>query len=287
MRQHPVPRHVLQSLTYSLPVGLQRRLLFSYFNRRLPHFRSPARFNDKVNWRILNDRRPLLEWTCDKLYMKDHAIKAAPVGLHVPSTIWSGTDIRELFAIELPEYWVLKPNHRSGLIYFGNGQADSVELSRVTATWLDTFESSAKGEWAYSRARPMLFAEELLATPGSPPPDYKFFVFDGKVAAIQMDVDRHNCHKRRFYWPDWSPLNVRCGPYELASVIPPPSSLGQMIAIAEKLGRSFDFIRVDLYDVNGIVSFGEFTPYPCGGLDRFSPMSFDADLGREWNLPVL
>jgi TupA-like ATPgrasp len=282
-------RNSLQLLFNRLPIPmrLRRCLLFAYFNRRMPHFRKPVTFNDKVNWRILNDRRPLLEWTCDKLSMKEHVMDAALDGLHVPKTIWSGSDVCELLEIELPEYWVLKPNHRSGLIHFGYGRPDRGELSALTAGWLDTFESKDKGEWAYAKARPMLLVEELLGTPGCPPPDYKFFVFNGKTRAVQVDVDRHNAHRRRLYRRDWSPLDVRYGPYDLAPVMPPSSNLARMVAIAERLGQAFDFIRIDLYDVNNIVQFGEFTPYPCGGLDHFVPASFDLELGRAWVLPRL
>jgi TupA-like ATPgrasp len=277
---------VLQFLIYCLPMGLMRRLLFVYFNRRLPRFDRPASFNDKINWRILNDRRPLLEWTCDKLSMKDHVMEIAPAGLHVPRTIWSGPDVGELQETELPDHWVLKPNHRSGLVYFGHGRPDHSQLSVLTASWLDTFESRRKGEWAYSMARPTLLIEELLGAPGKAPPDYKFFVFNGQVAAIQVDINRHNGHRRRMYRRDWSPLDVRYGPYELAPTSAPPN-LALMLAIAEQLGRPFDFIRVDLYDVNGVIEFGELTPYPSGGLDRFVPAALDFELGNAWTLPEL
>jgi len=63
-------RGAARSMILGLPVGVERRLLFTYYNRKLPHFTRPVTFSDKVNWRILNDRRPLLEWTCDKLAMK-------------------------------------------------------------------------------------------------------------------------------------------------------------------------------------------------------------------------
>jgi hypothetical protein len=99
---------------YGMPVELRRRALFLYCNRRFPHFKKPLTFNDKVNWRILTDRRPLLEWTCDKLAMKERACGVP--GLRIPRTYWAGTDLRELAAAELPEHWVLKPNHRTGLV---------------------------------------------------------------------------------------------------------------------------------------------------------------------------
>jgi hypothetical protein len=273
-------------MVYCLPTGMERRLLFTYYNHRLPRFCKPVTFSDKVNWRIMNDRRPLLEWTCDKLAMKEHATSAGLQGLRVPRTFWSGTDISELRDVKLPAHWVLKPNHRSGKIYFGRGSADFGEVAAVTASWLDMFESSKMHEWAYSTARPMLIVEELLGPPGSPPPDYKFFVFDGKAKMIEM-VNRYDGNKQRLYLPDWSPLEVLYGPQGMAPIAPPPPNLDHMLAIAGELGRPFDFIRIDLYDVNGTVVFGEFTPYPCGGLERFIPASFDAELGANWQLPTL
>jgi hypothetical protein len=284
--QMQILRAAARSIVYRLPPGVERRLLYGYYNRRLPHFGKPVTFSDKVNWRILNDRRPLLEWTCDKLAMKEYASTVAGDSLHIPHTFWSGSDIHDLRAVDLPERWVLKPNHRSGLIHFGSGKAECQKLSAATATWLNTFESSKMHEWAYAKARPMLLVEELLGPPGSPPPDYKIFVFDGKPEIIEM-VNRYNGNQQRLYLPDWSPLEVLYGPQGMAPVAPLPTSLDRMLAIAQQLGRPFDFVRVDLYDVDGSIVFGELTPYPCGGLERFRPASFDRELGKKWQLPTL
>lgn len=279
------------SATYKLPTGVMRRALFVFAHRRMPHFRKPLTFSDKVNWRILNDRRPLLEWTCDKLAMKEHA-RHVP-GLHIPDTLWAGTDLRELASATLPEHWILKPNHRTGLVHFGHGQPDIEQLSAVTGSWLRSVEVEKLGEWAYSKARPMFMAEEVLGTPGSAPPDYKCFVFDGDVAVIEAiyrptSNDTHFIapYANRLYLPDWSPLTVRYPPeYDLAPVKPPPVGLDRMLATAAKLGSGFDFIRVDLYNILGEVYFGEFTPYPGSGLCRFVPASFDTELGARWTLP--
>ena len=280
-------RHASQSLVYKLPNGAKRRLLFAYSIHQFPRLGKPVTFNEKVNWRILYDRRPLLEWTCDKLATKDRVINAALADLHVPQTIWSGSDVRDLQSIELPEYWVLKPNHRSGLIHFGSRTPDSAELSKVTATWLDNFQWNQAGEWAYSAARPMLLVEEHIGTPGVPPPDYKFYVFDGEVAYVEIHLDRFSGHQQRIYLPDWTPLDVYSPGTALAPVVPPPPNLDKMLAIASQLGKPFDFIRVDLYDVDGMIEFGELTAYPAGGLDRFIPTSFDTELGEKWELPKL
>jgi hypothetical protein len=272
-------------LICKLPAGAKRRALFAYFNHRLPSFRTPVTFNDKVNWRILNDRRAVLEWTCDKLAMKEHA-RGIP-GLRVPRTYWAGRDLRELENAALPGHWVLKPNHRSGLVRFGHGAPDAARLRELTAGWLRPYQSADLSEWAYSRARPMLLAEEVIGEPGSSPPDYKFFTFGGEVAIVQVDTERHTGHRRRLYLPDWSPPAGQSGLYPLAPPEPPPAGLDRMLAIAAELGAGWDFLRVDLYDVRGEVFFGEVTPYPEGGLGRFIPASFDAQLGARWKLPAL
>jgi len=92
---------------------------------------------------------------------------------------------------------------------------------------------------------------------------------------------------RRLYRPDWTPLDVRYGPYPLPPVTAPPAGLDRMLTAAKDLGSDFDCIRIDLYEIDGKVFFGEFTPYPCGGLDRFIPASFDNELGARWKLPAL
>jgi hypothetical protein len=248
-------------------------------------------FNEKINWRVLKDRREILAWTCDKLSMKDYAGKvegAMAQGLRIPRTLWNGTDVMELEDFELPAHWVLKPNHRSGLVFFGHGRPDMLALQQASRSWLRSAEGADLHEWAYLKARPMLLAEELIGVPDSPPSDYKFYVFDGEVAAVEVHTDRFTNHRLRWYLPDWTPLEVAYGESELSPIeATSPSSLKKMIAIAGELGSAFDFMRIDLYSVGEDVFFGELTPYPASGLERFDPVSFDSELGTKWKLPAL
>jgi hypothetical protein len=222
--------------------------------------------------------------------MKEYVSKAQGAKareVRIPQTLWVGTDVRELANVKLPEHWVLKPNHRSGgQIFFGHGQPEIATLERIANSWLRPFEESSLHEWAYSNARPLLLAEELIGAPGSPLPDYKFYVFDGEVAAVVVHRDRHTDHRVRWYGPDWTPLQLDIANYKMGPVqATPPADFEKMIAIAGELGRPFDFIRVDLYSVDGDVFFGELTPYPASGTDRFVPDSFDDELGAKWVLP--
>lgn len=282
----------LWALTCKLPSRLSRRALFLYRHHKLPSVNNPVTFNEKINWRILKDRREILAWTCDKLAMKDYASKvegAMDHGLRIPRTLWSGTDVKELESVELPDRWVLKPNHRSGIVFFGHGRPDMPALQQTVEHWLRPAEGADLHEWAYLKARPLLLAEELIGVPDSPPADYKFYVFADEVATVEVHADRFTNHSYRWYQPDWTPLDVTCGDNCMLSPVAPtpPDNYEKMTAIAVELARSFDFIRVDLYSVGEDVFFGELTPYPSSGLERFEPASFDSELGAKWKLPAL
>jgi len=262
------------------PLPLKRAVLYREAHGRWPRHR-PRTFTEKVNWRVVHDRRPLIGRLGDKLAMRDHAAEVLP-SLRIPSVLWSGTDVGALAAADLPERWVLKPNHGTMRVHIGAGRPEVAELRRITTGWLDEPLYRSRGEWVYSQARRVLLAEEFLGS-GEPPADSKFLVFGGRVALVQVDTGRFGEHRRRLYTRDWTPVDVveDVAPGPLA---PPPATLPRMLEVAETLGAAFDFVRVDLYDVDGEVWFGELTPYPGGGLDRFDP-ALDERLGALWQLP--
>ncbi|CCH85950.1 conserved protein of unknown function [Modestobacter italicus] len=265
---------------YRLPLPLKRAVLFHRAHDRWPP-RDPRTFVEKVNWRVVHDRRPLIGQLGDKLAMKAYAASRCP-SVRVPAVLWSGTDLAAFAATDLPERWVLKPNHGTMRVHIGNGRPDLAALERITAGWLDEPLYRTRGEWVYSQARRVLLAEEFLGS-GEPPVDFKFLVFGGRVALVQVDTGRFGDHRRRLYRPDWTPVDVAedvaPGPVTAA-----PELLPRMLEVAEVLGAAFDFVRVDLYAVDGEVWFSELTPYPGGGLDRFDPV-LDVSLGALWQLP--
>lgn len=280
-----VIRSLDEQLLRRLQPRLRRQWLYLRAHRRWPDLTNPSTFSEKVNWRIVHDRRPLLEWTCDKLQMKERAAATCP-DLVVPRTLWTGVDVAELADVDLPEGWVLKPAHRSGLVRFGDGRIDLRELAAATSGWLDGVEDDVLGEWAYGRARRRLLVEELIGPPGSPPPDYKFFVFDGEVHLVQVDLARFTRHTRSLFTPEWEKLDLTLA-YPDGGAVPRPALLERMLHVARRLGAGFDFVRVDLYTDGDQVVFGEFTPYPGSGLEPFTPRSSDGWLGARWRLPSL
>jgi hypothetical protein len=164
-------------------------------------------------------------------------------------------------------------------------EARLLEITRTTADWLVPRKFVRLREWAYDQARPLLLVEEFIGE-GASPTDYKFFMFDGEPHAIEVDVDRYSDHRRSFYATDWRrmPITLRV---PSAGDQPRPDRLDEMVEVAADLARDFDFIRIDLYEVDGEIWFGEFTPYPNSGLVPFEPASVDLLWGSRWQLPAM
>lgn len=277
-------RRVYRWTVDRLPMRWRRAVRYRRVHGHFPALRHPVHFTEKVTWRMLNDRRELLHRTCDKLAMKEHASRTAPAGVRVPRTLWSGTDVGELAAVALTGDWVLKPNHRTGLVLFGSGPADVVALEAATQGWLLPEEWLKGGEWAYSVARACLLVEERIGAPGTELTDYKFFVFDGRVRAVQTYAARFSASAMRLYSAEWEYLG-RARDHSPGDPVPRPARLEEMIAAAEQIGAGYDFIRVDLYEHDEEVWFGELTPYPGSGLVAWESTALDRRVGSWWTLP--
>ena len=272
----------------TLPVPLLRHLYHLTMIHRPGNFREPRTFNEKVNWRILNDRRDRIIAACDKMRMKEMARAAYPgANLRIPATYWSGTDLLAAPDLSTLPPWVLKPNHSSGHALFGpDATTDVADLREQTRHWFKRTPVEL-GEWGYGEANPVLLLEERIPTPdGASPADYKFFVFDGRVELVQVNSGRFGHQTATFLDADWNRLPVRWRIRPVADE-PRPVELDKMLEIARTLGADWDFIRVDLYAVDGEVWFGEYTPYPGGGLLRYTPKSFDNEQGLHWRLPAV
>lgn len=267
-----------------IPTRFRSSLNFLRAHRRLPNYKHPSTFNEKVLWRIRFDRRPLIGRTCDKLWVKDYGDLC---GIASPETLWDGTDINQIPSLE--GNWVMKPNHQSGKVFFGSGDPNRAEIAAFWFDWLKPYARGLElGQWAYSQARPRIIFERRLGPIDTDLPDFKMYIFYGHVAMIQVVETKFTNHWRTCYTPDWTPIeqeNAGRRVYSSESISSPPAELDALLGAASRVGSEFDFIRADFYIVDGLVYLGELTPYPDGGFRRFWSHSLDGDLGRQWTLP--
>ncbi|PRC43345.1 hypothetical protein C6A85_000000105830 [Mycobacterium sp. ITM-2017-0098] len=276
---------------------------------RLWRTRNPRTFREKVRYKMLRDHRTLVVTFADKVAVREYV--ATVVGSqYLPRVYAILDDPAELTDVSLPDAYVVKPTHGSGaaIVVSPRAPRDALlpsepgswvyrfvrpqaapreEVVRVAQGWVaQLYGQGPNREWVYGRMPRRIIVEELLAdADGAIPDDYKFFVFHGECAFVQVDRGRFGRRTQDFFRPDWQHMSLSGGAPWADPQPLKPARLGEMIDLAERLGAETDFVRVDLYDVEGRIVFGELTSFPAGGDSPFDPESFNEEFGRPWTVP--
>lgn len=262
-------------------------MLFLRTHRRLPRLRKPRTLSEKMNWRILYDRRPEIAWTCDKLESKRRVAAACP-SIRIPQVHWSGTDLGQLAEVDLPENWVLKPNAGCGHVLKGRGRIGGEELPelfRLTEGWLDQDIPRQTGEWAYSRANRCFLVEDLVGSGSESPTEHKALVIDREVVAWSVVRSGQGRPRVSLFSPGWQRLDVQLAGYGPCGEVACPALIERMNEAAKAITGDLDLLRVDLYESSGELWFGETTLYPNSGLIRYVPEEVNLAWGDLWKLP--
>jgi hypothetical protein len=160
------------------------------------------------------------------------------------------------------------------------------EVAEQLGDWLSCNLYTEQREWCYRDIPPRLIVEELLLDEhGRIPTDWKIYVFGGKAAYVDVHFGRHSDDRRNMYDRALKRVNVRWLYPNLPEDPVFPANMETMFEVAETLAAGFDFIRVDLYNIDGRIVVGELTNYPYGGMAPFDPPEFDAVLGSKWSTP--
>jgi len=272
-------------LSWFLPDKVYTKVRFLLFLRYWPQLERPRSYYEKMSWLKLYDRSPLRVIVADRIQVRNYVRTQAPDCI-LPAHLWIGSQITADVWQSLPDRFVLKANHGSGMtaIVMRKSDVSFRVIERIVRKWLRTDYSRRGREWVYHKLPKLINAEEFLDL-GSwdVPIDFKFLCFNGRVELIQVDIDRFTNHTRNLYDRNFRKLNAELL-YPSGPDITKPSVLERAIEIAESLASPFDLIRVDLYISKDAVYFGEMTCFPEAGFGRFKPKSLDFLLGERLKL---
>jgi hypothetical protein len=247
---------------------------------------NPESFTEKLYCRMIDWNRghnPIFTRLSDKYAAR--AYVATKVGKqHLIKLLWHGEDANAIPFDALPREYVIKTNHGSAQVIVVNGIIDRTDLISKLSLWLKGNYYWACREFQYYYIEPRVMIEECLrSSDGSGPLDYRFWCFNGIPEVIQVDNHAHDINP--FYDSKWNLLDL----YYREGVPRPgmakPINLEQMLSIASQLSAGFDFVRIDLYNIDGKIYFGEFTFTPTSGNLKLRPESWDLRLGEKWQMP--
>lgn len=236
---------------------------------------NPVTYNEKLQWLKLNDRKNNYSKLVDKYEVKKFVANKIGKEYIIPTYgVWNRFD--EIDFDKLPNQFVLKCTHDSGsYVICSDKEKFDVEAAKlkIEKALKSSFYWDSR-EWPYKNVRPRIIAEKYI---GFYPKDYKFFVFDSEIDSVMVCNGRENGHpKFYFYDTDWKRLYYQHKEIEFEDTIEKPLGFETMIEIVKQLSEGFPHIRIDLYNVNGKIWFGEYTFYDQGG--------FDTDITRETDL---
>ena len=251
----------------------------------LPDPARPRRIGDKFLWRKLFDRNPLFVTACDKLACKAYVKERCPE-LKFARVLWSGQDAARIPDALLRRPVVLKANHGSGWFLLLQGNEPPEASRRQAARWAGRRFGWRLGEWAYKEVRRGLLIEEMLLEDGQPvASEYKFHVAGGRTAYVFCDPGRGRDGGQRMTLDRDGRAYLRTpdGGTRPAGIAP-PACFVEMRRIAERLAAPFDFLRCDLYAIDGEIYFSELTVYPYSGHGRPGRDPIRAERNRLWDL---
>ena len=256
----------------------------------IPDLSHPKTYNEKLNWLKLHDHDPRYTKMVDKYEVKQYI--AAKIGAQyvVPTLgVWDNFD--QIDFDNLPDQFVLKCTHDSGgvVICPDKSQFDrEAARQKLTANLGYNYYYDSR-EWPYKNINPRIMAEKyLIDSAYGELRDYKFYTFGGVVRAMMIVGDRYDKNKKTtydYFDRDGNWLDFRFGGPNAKVHPDAPLHVKEMIVLAEQLSKDMVHVRVDFYDVDGRIYFGEMTFYDGGGTQPFEPDEWDRKFGDWLNLP--
>lgn len=254
------------------------------------------------------DRNPQMTLFADKVAVKDFV--TSKIGSEcLVETIGIFDSLEGLDRDAFPRNFVVKANHGSGAIVIcwegaPHGSKLPHDLSNIfwerylihpdDLNWQDLVNLSNKWmmlnysrfhptfEWAYQDISPKILIEKVITAGGLIPSDYKLFMIAGECEFIQVDTGRYQDHRRNLFLPSWEKCEATFVYPQYEGEQFPPASLSQMLELSSILAMDIDFIRIDWYDSDKGLKFGELTNYPEGGSADITPVTQSIQWARKW-----
>lgn len=275
--------HMLDWVSDSVMLQIQYKIKMGFW----PDFKHPKRFTEKIQLYKMKYRNPVMAQCVDKFEVRKYVeSKGLKNILNKLYGLYEKADNIDFYS--LPDKFVVKSTTGGGglkvIVVKDKSQCNLEDIQRKVTAWKQHKQGAVNSgrEWAYSgincsRIIIEKYLEDYSNGDGSLT-DYKFFCFNGNPYCVQVDSSRFYGHCQNYYNMQWQSLGVHCS-YPEGDLQSVPQNFEEMKQVAALLSKDFPFVRVDLYNVNGKIYFGELTFYPSSGYGKFHPDKFDMELG--------
>ncbi len=253
----------------------------------IPNLKCPKTYTEKLQWRKLKDKNKLFTICADKYAVREYVKNKVGEKYLIPIYLVTENLTKEEFE-RLPNSFVLKTTNGSGNSAVKIIKDKSQENFEELRNFFENCKKIDVGDYTmeswYSGIPFKIMAEKLLDIKAVD--DYKIHCFNSGKIIIEHLTERNKekgILKSNAYDENWNKLNFTMGTELYTYEVKPPKNFSEMIRVAKKLSEDFDYVRVDLYNIDGEIYFGELTFCDAGGFGVFNPKSWDEILGSYWS----
>lgn len=281
---------LIKDRAHFLPDDVYLKIIYrACFGKKL-NLEDPQTYNEKLQWLKLNDRNPYYSKLVDKYEVKSIVSEKAGEKYIIPTLgIWDRFE--EIDFDSLPNRFVLKCTHDSGGLVIVREKKElnlQAAKQKINSSLRRNFYWSSR-EWPYKDVKPRIIAEQYIEDPQGDLKDYKFFCFNGEPMYLFVASDRNKPDtdvKFDYFDIAFNRLNLRQSVHKTSTYdIQRPKHFDEMIRLTKVLSKGIPHVRIDLYEANDQVYFGECTFFHHGGFVPFEPERWDKVWGECILLP--
>lgn len=254
------------------------KLLYWCMFGRLPNLDNPETFNEYLCAEKIKDYK-LDYWKyTDKYYAREY-VESVIGKEYLNEVLGIYNSFDEIDFDNLPDKFAMKGTHGSSynIIVTDKDKLDKKTAEKKFRKWLKENFYYKDREKNYKNIKPRIMVDKFLSPNDGIIEEFKLFCFNGKARMISYNKGEGHNRRTRLFDENWNKLDVRYG-YSGFDIDALPENKDELIMLAEKLAQPFEFVRVDLYNIDGKIYFSELTFHPGGGLVPFEPSEFDQKL---------
>ena len=249
---------------------------------------NPRTYNEKIQWMKVYDHNEFYNEVVDKINVKNY-IRTQLGEKYIIPTLWVGDRPEDIPYEKFPNQFVIKCAHGShcSIIVKNKNNIKKNKINKKLKKWLKKNWYWYAREWAYKDVKPRIIVEQYMEDKIQKELiDYKFYCFDGEPFIVDVCSKRYSGGElnETYFDTKWKLLNIHSGNHPIDKNITKPKKFEEMLKIAKKLSKTFHSVRVDLYEINGDVYFGELTFYSAAGFENFQPEEWAIKLGSMMNI---
>lgn len=285
--------HIIEE-SISCLFGENMRYKFIYFCRtkRMLNLETPKDLNEKMFWLSRYWRNPMITLCSDKYKVREY-IEEKGCGDMLNEQYGVFDDANDIDFDKLPKKFVLKCNHgsRMNIIVEDKDCLDVEKTRTILNTWLK-FQYGRGTEWQYKTIEPKILAEKYLESKDGKMIEYQIFCFNGKPMFFlvrndlrKSTIDKQFVEYAMSYTMNWERVYMRKDEEKYSFELPKPANYSKMIDYATKLSEGFPQVRVDFYEIDDKLVFGELTFSSNGSVQSNYKDEYIKSLGKQLDLP--